>query len=137
VVNGQLAIDGGILDNLPVDLMRRRPLGRVIAVDLTSRNNYQVDYETLPSPWRVLAGRFLPFARRYRVPGFMSVLLKATEIGTMADVRAAGQRADLLIRPAVSRFSLTDVRFFDEIVKVGYEDARRAIAEWQAMPVRP
>ena len=94
-------------------------------------NNYAVDYDAVPSPWAVLAGRFLPFARRYRVPGFMSLLLKATEIGTMADVRAAGQRADLLIRPPVSRFSLTDVRSFDEIVRVGYEDAQPAIAAWQ------
>lgn len=132
VVNGQLAIDGGILDNLPVDLMRRRPVGPVIAVDVTSRNDYAVDYDAVPSPWAVLAGRYLPFARRYRVPGFMALLLKATEIGTMADVRAAGQRADLLIRPAVSRFSLTDVRSFDEIVQVGYEEARKAIAAWQA-----
>jgi predicted acylesterase/phospholipase RssA len=136
VINGQLAIDGGILDNLPVDLMRGRPVGRVIAVDVTSRNNYDVDYDAVPSPWAVLAGRYLPFARRYRVPGFMSLLLKATEIGTMADVRAAGQRADLLIRPAVSRFSLTDVRSFDEIVRVGYEDARTAIAAWQSAPAR-
>jgi len=134
VVNGQLAIDGGILDNLPVDLMRGRPVGRVVAVDVTSRNDYAVDYAAVPSPWAVLAGRYLPFARRYRVPGFMSLLLKATEIGTMADVRAAGERADLLIRPPVSRFSLTDVRSFDEIVRVGYDDARQAIAAWQAKP---
>ena len=92
--------------------MRGRPVGRVVAVDVTSRNTYAVDYSAVPSPWAVLAGRYLPFARRYRVPGFMSLLLKATEIGTMAEVRAAGERADLLIRPPVSRFSLTDVRSF-------------------------
>jgi predicted acylesterase/phospholipase RssA len=134
VIDGQLVIDGGILDNLPVDHMRRRPVGRVIAVDVTSRNNYEVDYKTVPSPWAILAGRLLPFTRRYRVPSFMSLALKAAEIGTMAHVRAAGQRADLLLRPPVSRFSLTDVRAFDEIVQVGYEHARKAIADWQASP---
>jgi predicted acylesterase/phospholipase RssA len=132
VVDGQLVIDGGILDNLPVDQMRRRPVSRVIAVDVTSRNNYEVAYQTMPSPWAILAGRLLPFARRYRVPSFMSLVLKASEIGTMAQVRAAGQRADLLMRPPVSRFSLTDVRHFDEIVRVGYEHAQQAIAGWQA-----
>ncbi len=132
VVDGQLVIDGGILDNLPVGLMRQRPVGQVIAVDVTSRNNYEVDYESVPSPWAVLAGQYLPFARRYRVPGFMALLLKATEIGTMADVRAAGLGADLLLRPPVSRFSLTDVRSFDTIVGVGYEYGRQAIADWQA-----
>ncbi len=132
VVDGQLVIDGAIMDNLPVGVMRNRPVGKVIAVDVTSRNNYEVNYAAVPSPWTVLAGQFLPFTRRYRVPSLMSLMLKATEIGTMADVRAAGQRADLLMRPPVSRFSLTDVRSFDEIVRVGYEHARQALDGWHA-----
>ena len=131
VVGGQLAIDGGILDNLPVDVMRRQPVGQVIAVDVTSRQDYAVDYDEVPSPWRVLASRFLPFMPRYRVPRFLSLMLKATEIGTMAAVRASGERADLLLRPPVSRFSLTDVRSFDQIVQAGYEHARDALRDWQ------
>jgi NTE family protein len=128
VVDGQLSIDGGILDNLPVDRMRGRPVGRVVAVDVTARQAYAVDYPSVPSPWAVLAGRYLPFGRRYRVPGFMSVMLKAAEIGTMAAARAAGKRADLLIRPDVGRFSLTNVRPFDDIVAAGYASAREALA---------
>jgi predicted acylesterase/phospholipase RssA/CRP-like cAMP-binding protein len=130
VVDGQLTIDGGILDNLPVDLMRRQPVGKVIAIDLTSRQSYKVEYGAVPSPWAVLAGRFLPFAKRHRVPSFMSLMLKATEIGTMAAVRASGERADLLLRPPVSRFSLTDVLSFDEIVEAGYQYTRQALEDW-------
>jgi NTE family protein len=130
VVNRQLAIDGGILDNLPVDMMRRQPVGKVIAVDVTSRQTFEVDYDAVPSPWALLAGRFLPFARRYRVPGFMSLMLKATEIGTMAAVRASGKRADLLLRPPVGKFSLTDVRSFDKIVEAGYQYTRTALEGW-------
>ena len=50
---------------------------------VTARQSYEVDYPAVPSSWQVLAGRYLPFGRRYRVPGFMSVLLKAAEVGTM------------------------------------------------------
>jgi predicted acylesterase/phospholipase RssA/CRP-like cAMP-binding protein len=137
VVDGQLAVDGGILDNLPVGTMQRQPVGRVIAVDVTSRQDYSVDYDTVPSPWAVLAGRFLPFLPRYRVPRFLSLMLKSAEIGTMAAVRAAGEHADLLLRPPVSRFSLTDVRSFDEIVDAGYEHARHALEEgFSGRPIR-
>ena len=131
VIDGQLAIDGGILDNLPVDRMRGRPVGRVLAVDVTARQTYEVDYPSVPSPWTVLAGRYLPFGRRYRVPGFLSVMLKAAEIGTMAAAREAGRRADLLIRPDVSRFSLTNVKAFEAIVAAGYAAGRDALAAWQ------
>jgi predicted acylesterase/phospholipase RssA len=131
VIDGQLYIDGGILDNLPVDRMRGRPVGRVLAIDLSARQTYEVDYASVPSPWRVLAGRYLPFAPRYRAPGFMSVMLKASEIGTMAAAREAGERADLLIRPDVSRFSLTDVKAFEKVVAAGYAAGRAALAGWQ------
>jgi predicted acylesterase/phospholipase RssA/CRP-like cAMP-binding protein len=131
VIDGQLHIDGGILDNLPVDRMRGRPVGRVLAVDVSARQTYEVDYPAVPSPWKVLAGRYLPFSRRYRVPGFLSVMLKAAEVGTMAAAREAGKRADLLIRPEVSRFSLTDVKPFEAIVAAGHTAAREALAKWQ------
>ena len=129
VIGRQLAVDGGILDNLPVDLMRERPVGRVVAVDLTSHRHYEVDYDAVPSPWAVLAGRVLPITRRYRVPGAVSLMLMAMSIGTMAATRAAALRADLLIRPPVGRFSFTDVRPFDRIVETGYQAARQAIEE--------
>jgi len=130
VVDGQLTIDGGILDNLPVDEMLRRPVGQVVAVDLTAPRSFDVDYDFVPSPWAVLAGRLLPFAPRYRVPGFMSAMLKATEIGTMQKVAASGRRADLLIKPPVGRFGITDVRSFDRIVAAGYTHAREVLAGW-------
>jgi predicted acylesterase/phospholipase RssA/CRP-like cAMP-binding protein len=130
VIDGQLYIDGGILDNLPVDRMRGRPVGRVLAVDVTARQTYEVDYASVPSPWKVLAGRYLPFSRRYRVPGFLSVVLKAAEVGTMAAAREAGQRADLLVRPDVSRFSLTNVKAFEAIVAAGHAAGRAALSNW-------
>ncbi|HET9694540.1 MAG TPA: patatin-like phospholipase family protein [Steroidobacteraceae bacterium] len=129
VINGQLAVDGGILDNLPVDLMRARPVGRVVAVDLSSRKDYTVDYEAVPSPWQVLAGRTLPLSRRYRVPSPVSIMLMAMSIGAIGSARAAGARADLLIRPPVGGFSFTDVRVFDRVVEVGYRAGQQALAE--------
>ena len=129
VMHGQLAVDGGILDNLPVDLMRARPVGRVVAVDLSSRKDYTVDYDSVPSPWRVLAGRMLPRSKRYRVPSPVSIMLMAMSIGSIGSARAAGARADLLIRPPVGGFSFTDVRVFDSVVEVGYRAAQQALAE--------
>ena len=137
VVDGQLAIDGGILNNLPVDLMRGRPVGHVVAVDVTSRQSYDVDYASVPSPWTLLASRHLKLGRRYRVPGFMSVMLKAAEIGTMAAAREAGRRADLLVRPEVGRFSLTNVKPFAAIVAAGVASGQDAAAALDRMNRKP
>ncbi|HET6592688.1 MAG TPA: hypothetical protein VFG48_07210 [Xanthomonadales bacterium] len=84
----------------------------------------------MPSSWAVLRGRYLPFATRYRVPGLSTVLLKSTELGTLERVRSLGKQADLLLRPPVRQFGMTEVRSFDRIVQAGYETAMAELPAW-------
>ena len=84
----------------------------------------------MPSAWAVLRGRLFPFARKYRVPSLMTLMLKATELGTMARVRELGRRADLLLTPPVREFGMMDLESYDRIVDAGYQYARTEIAEW-------
>jgi len=131
VVDGHLAIDGGILNNLPVDVMRERPVGRVIGVDLSARKERQVDYDEVPGPFEILRSRLLPFGRRKRVPSILSLMMKASLVASAAHSRAMQRQADLLLAPPVGNFGLLDVRSFDRIVAVGYEHARERLAAWK------
>ena len=130
VYQRQLAIDGMVLNNLPVDLMQHKPVGRIVAVDLSSTKEYQVEYNYLPSPWLVLRQRLLPFGRKVRAPSLMTVMLKATELGTLAHVRELGQRADLLLTPPVRQFGMMDLGAMDKIVAAGYAYAKPEVAAW-------
>jgi NTE family protein len=130
VVNGELAVDGAVLNNLPVDIMQQKPVGRIIAIDFSAPVPSKVDYEETPSPWAILRGRWLPFSRRYRVPGLSSIILKSTEAGTQEQVRRNGAMADLLIDPQVRRFGMTDVKSFEPIVQAGYDRARELLENW-------
>ena len=136
VMQKRLVVDGAVVNNLPVDIMRQKPIGRVVAVDVSTRRTYEVDYEELPSPWRVVTGKFLPGKRRYRVPGVISVLMKSAEIGTAARMREHAANADLLLRPPVSHFGLTDIKSFSEIVDAGYQHAREQIGKWMSADER-
>ena len=130
VVDQELAVDGAILDNLPVDIMQQKPVGRIIAVGFTAPIPDKVVYTETPSPWAILRGRWLPFAQRYRVPGLTTIILKSTETGTMEKVRRLGAMADLLIDPQVRQFGMTDVKSFDRIVQAGYERACELLENW-------
>jgi NTE family protein len=133
VVNKRLHIDGAVLNSLPVDIMLQKPVGKVIAVDLSSHKSYEVDYPAIPSPWAILAGRILPFLRKYRVPSLATTILKATEIGTQQQVRASGRQADLLLQPPVRQFGLTNVKAFEQIVDTGYRYAKSELEKWLKM----
>lgn len=130
VVGGRLAVDGSVVNNLPVDIMLQKPVGAIIAVDLSADQVVTVDYPAVPSPWAVLRGRYLPFARKYRVPALSTVLLKATELGTLERVRQMGKQADLLLQPRVRQFGMTEVKSFDRIVQAGYDCAMEALPAW-------
>jgi predicted acylesterase/phospholipase RssA len=130
VVDGRLTVDGAVINNLPVDIMQQKPVGTIIAVDLSANQEVTVDYPAMPSSWAVLRGRYLPFAKRYRVPGLSTVLLKATELGTLERVRRLGRQADLLLQPPVRQFGMTEVRSFDRIVQAGYETAMAELPAW-------
>jgi len=134
VVDSRLTVDGAVINNLPVDIMQQKPVGTIVAVDISAAGKHEVDYASLPSPWAVLRGRYLPFTRKHRVPALSTIMLKATELGTLERVRALGQQADLLLAPPVRKFGMTEVKSFDRIVQAGYEHAMTELTAWLEQP---
>lgn len=130
VINKRLVVDGAVLNNLPVDIMREKPVGRIIAVDVSSRRTYTVEYDELPSPWSVLTSGLIPGKSKHKVPGVISVLMKSAEIGTAGKMREIAAMADLLLRPPVDMFGLTDIKSFDQIVEAGYAHASENLEKW-------
>ncbi len=128
-----LAIDGGILNNLPVDIMLDRSVGKVIAVDLSAGKEYEVDYLEIPSPLQIMLSR-LPFTRKLQVPGIVTLMMKATVMASAIHSRSVRSEASLLLNPPVGRFGLLAVSDFEEIVEAGYQHACEKLKDW---PLRP
>jgi len=64
------------------------------------------------------------------VPPLATIMLKATEIGTLGRMRELGKRADILLQPDVRGFGITQVKTFDQIVDAGYQCAIRDLEDW-------
>jgi predicted acylesterase/phospholipase RssA/CRP-like cAMP-binding protein len=124
-----LAVDGGILNNLPVDVMRERSVGNVIAVDLSVDKEYDLDYHEIPSPFQILRSR-LPFAQKLQVPGIVTLMMKATVVASAVHSRAVRKDANFLFHPPVGRFGLLAMNDFEEIVEVGYQHACERLKDW-------
>ena len=128
-------VDGGVLNNLPVDVMRRR-LGRgpVVAVDLSVPVEYGAPegYEETPSGWRLLVERLRRHARPSPLPLAMGVLMRAKDLASIRVQRelVADHRPDLLVRPDVSGFGMFDFKAAEVLIDVGYREAVARIEEW-------
>ena len=124
VHKGSLTVDGAVLNNLPVDVMATKPVGKILAVRLSSGDSHKVEFEDLPSVWKLISNKFLSSRGESQVPSLASLLFKATEVANRKRTNQLAASADLLFQPPVKEFSLLRVDQFDALVDVGYHHAR-------------
>ncbi|MFH1603529.1 MAG: cyclic nucleotide-binding and patatin-like phospholipase domain-containing protein [Pseudomonadota bacterium] len=125
-----LLVDGGILNNLPVDIMRASMRGRVIAVDLSVEENFSYQDDHLPTGWEYFKQRVLSPKSAQVLPTLHRIVLKSTMLGSRREVEAAKVQADLFLNPPTSSFDMLDWQRFHEICEVGYQYAREPVAAW-------
>lgn len=127
---GDVLVDGGVLDNLPVGVMRSIHDGiRVVAVDVGARRD--VTAGALPdsgvvSGWRWLVERLNPRTPSSDMAGLVRVLMRLTELGA----GRVPDHGDLYVRPDVEGVAMLDFKAFDRLVQLGYEAGCRAVDEW-------
>ena len=127
---GHLVVDGGVLDNLPVDALRSRSAGPVIAVNVSSREALSVDASLgeVTSPVDFVR-RAVRRGQQAGFPSIVRILYRTAIVASIAEGERAAARADLLIAPPLDPFALTDYRQVDTLVRIGYEAARAKLRE--------
>lgn len=132
---GDLLIDGGLLNNIPVDVMSRvTGGGPILAVDVSPDVDLraEIDVGTEVSGWRVFWSRVNPLAERIPAPGILSVLGRSVVVGSIvAQRQRLGSGADELYLPLpVGAFGLLEFKAIDRIVAAGLEASREPLRAW-------
>ncbi|MBI5157667.1 MAG: patatin-like phospholipase family protein [Acidimicrobiia bacterium] len=132
--DGHVLVDGGVMNNIPVDVMERFVEGGIIiAVDLRAGIDLpsaDLSDDGIVSGWRVMRRRFNPFRRSLEVPRMIDTLLRATE-------SASGRHeyhADLVLRPPVRDFGILSFRDHEQIIEAGYRYSLQQLEEWRDRP---
>jgi predicted acylesterase/phospholipase RssA len=135
ILHGEdVLVDGGTMNNFPVDIMQDLcEGGAVIGVSVSPPREMATGYEfdTSISGWQVLWSRINPFVQRVQVPNLAANLIRALEINSIHQNKSMLEVADLLIEPDVTRFASLDFAAYEAIAEVGYQAARERLAEWQ------
>ncbi len=131
IENGELLIDGGLLNNLPVDIMKEMVAGKTIAVDLAVEEEYRVDREAMPSAYEFLRAKFLRHEHAsLDVPTLNRVVIKATTLGSSRFAELMKSGADLYLNPPLRDFDLLAWDRFHDIVELGYRYTKQKLNEW-------
>ena len=135
VYDGELHVDGGVLNNVPVDIMKSFVNGgTVIGVDASPPHelNLMADYGNEVDGWRAMNLYFNPFMKKKRVPlpNLLLVLMRTIEFGGLSHKRNTSRIADVYLRPPLLKFKRTDFFAAEEIAQVGYDHAREQLEAW-------
>jgi len=117
--NGKVLVDGGLVDNLPTDVVRQMNADVVIAVDVIAQPPTPGQFESLTG-----------------------VLNRAVDVMVLDNERRALQLADIVISIDLGKFGISDYDQSEAIINLGYQAAAaRAAAlrpfalsdaDWQA-----
>lgn len=129
--DGDLLVDGAILNNLPANVMRNFVgTGLIVAIDVAGelgRRRKSFTYGEWLSGWQVLLSRINPFMKSVRAPSVVATMLRTMVLSSASNFARQAAYADIFLQPPVDQFALFDVSDTDAIYQAGYTYAREKI----------
>lgn len=122
---GEVLVDGGVINNLPADVMYRQSAGPLIGVDIAGEHALVsgVDGEALPN----LIDMTTQWLQGRRRPSMLRILIRAGMVNSRATTRANRQKLNLLLQPPVDDIDLLDWAAADRAIAAGYEYTARLL----------
>lgn len=147
VVNGEMLVDGGLLNNVPADIARADGAGFVLGVDVGASNAFKLPdtYNGRPQAGEVLWSRLRQRAggspkaggpTRVVFPTLIDLISRTCMLGSMIGHERARPHADLFLRMPVDAYRLLDFDRIDEIAEIGYQTALtglQPVQEWRRL----
>lgn len=114
--HGHLLVDGGVMNNLPVDVMAAGAHGPIIASDVTGELDLHASDDCYGErPWWWLISQ-----RMRGTPSIVSILMRSGTVGSEAQRRLVREQADCLFEPPLEDVGLRDWKAFDRAIAEGY-----------------
>ena len=134
VFDGDLHVDGALLNNLPIDVMSQMcDGGAVIAIDVSpivDMSENETFGDTL-SGWDMIYSKLNPFAEEIKMPALPTIMQRSAEIGAVLQLKGIVEKlTDVYISMPVEHFDILGFGEADNIVQVGYNEAQRRIIPW-------
>lgn len=129
---GEVLIDGGLLENVPLETMRQVKSGPNIVFDFNNGSNWQVqaDYDALPGRLGALRGFLFKRSRKNRFPRIPSILSRSMIINSRRETGRMDMGRDILVKlPTAPRPNFLDWTKGQQNYEIGHQTLATALAE--------
>jgi NTE family protein len=112
--NGQALVDGGVINNVPADVLVAKGCNFVIAVNVSAKMKLEFS-----------GNRTDTQSHKTKPPSTLQTLVRTYVVQSASSDGA--ESADVVIEPDLTKYKLTDFVLTAEMAKVGEETTREAI----------
>jgi predicted acylesterase/phospholipase RssA len=127
VIDKELHVDGGVVDNLPIEPMYRYPVGHIIAISLSGLETKQVDYLETPTAamliWNKLLGK-----RKYKIPGISALIINSLTLNSRQKQENTKAKVSLYFEMDLKGVGLLDDKKWRQTIQNGYEQMSKFLA---------
>ncbi|XP_031548812.1 patatin-like phospholipase domain-containing protein 7 [Actinia tenebrosa] len=130
--DGHLLLDGGYVNNLPADVMKKMGAQTIIAIDVGSEDHGELmNYGDHLSGWWLLWNRWNPFSETVRIPDMAEIQSRLAYVSCVQQLEEVKISSYCeYVRPPIDRFKTLEFGRFDEIVEVGFQHGKTVFGEW-------
>lgn len=132
-INHHLYIDGGASNTMPGDIMKDKYPGFTIAVNVSRTRNIIIDptLDKFPSTKEIILNRLNPFSKNYKIPYISEILNRSIVINNKRKLAETKEIVDYVIEPDLSAINPFDHKKMNQIIEIGYKQAKRDIEKFQ------
>jgi NTE family protein len=116
--NSEVHVDGGAMNNLPVDVMREVGRGPVIGVDVGADRAFTADFDDVDVPglWKAMSW----FRSKKKRVNIFQILWRAGMVNSAAATMAHREQTDVLLQPRLETIDMLNWKGFERAIEMGY-----------------
>lgn len=126
MIDNQLHVDGGVVDNLPIETMYKYPVRHIIAISLTQLKSQNVAFDETPSGFS-LAWDKLTGEKKFRLPGITSILINSLTLNSRQKQELSKSGVALYLEMELPGISMLDDSKWKEIIQKGYDQMKESL----------
>lgn len=140
--NGELFVDGGLLDNLPGSILKEKGAGILISVDLGGGGQIDKDltYQNFlgpqylgeaPSFLRIFFHHLSRQSLKSKYPGLAEIMMRSLMLSSKNTLNRTRDNSDLYIELPVGGYSTFDWDQFQKLYDIGYQTGKEKVHFWK------
>ncbi len=124
IIDKHLHIDGGVIDNLPVEAMQKKPVRHIIAVSLSAENTNLIDLNKIPGSWKIFWDK-MRGNNKHSLPGLSSILVNSITINSRHKLEASKLGTSIFLELDLREYKFLEWNRWEQIVQKGYDQTKQ------------